>query len=139
MILLAGAAPGSLMTGRDLDAVAARRKRADDQQGPLKPVSVPVTGCRGGANWSSPASASASSGPQTYSRTIDFMVAHVAIVSCSSGDSVRGLPSIMGSTRCLTWPSRWPIQPPLQPSALLPHTTGASIAAMTSVGQVLLV
>lgn len=67
------------------------------------------------------------------------MATHVAMVSCSSEDSVRGLPSIMGSRRCLTWPSRPLIQPPLQPSALLPHTTGASMAAMTSIGQVLLV
>jgi hypothetical protein len=59
----------------------------------------------------------------------------LAMVTCSSGDSVRGFPSIMGSSRCLTRPSRSPIQP----SVLLPHTTGASIAAMTFVGQVLLV
>ncbi len=79
------------------------------------------------------------SDPQTYSRTIDFMAAHVAMVSWSAGVSVLGLPSIMGSSRCLTWPSRPLIQPPLQPSALLPHTTAASMAAITSVGQVLLV
>ena len=79
------------------------------------------------------------SDPQKYSRTIDFIVAHAAMVSCSAGVSVRGLPSIRGSSRCLTWPSRPLIQPSLQPSSQLPHTTAASMAAMTSVGQVLVV
>lgn len=75
---------------------------------------------------------------QTYSRTMDFIAAQVAMTCCSPGDSTRGLPSIMGSIRDVTVPSRSHIQLPLQPSGELPQTTGASIAAMTSVGQVLL-
>jgi hypothetical protein len=40
--------------------------------------------------------------PKKYSRAIEFIAAHVAMVSCSSGASVRGSPSIMGSSSCLT-------------------------------------
>lgn len=77
------------------------------------------------------------SGPQEYSRTIDFIAAHAAIVSWSSGVGFLGLPSIIGSSSCLTWPSSSLIQPPLHPSRRPPHTTAASMVAMTSVDQVL--
>ena len=75
------------------------------------------------------------SGPQTYSRTIDFMAAHVAIVGLLLRRlSARGLPSVIGLEHCLRLAVEIGASSPrCEPRPrCCPQTTGASTAAMTS-------